>query len=286
MSTRSQRVDVMSVAFDDLDEPAVVDRLAGELAAGRGGWVVTPNLDILRQTERSRSIQELVNSADLVLADGAPIVGAARLAATGPELERLPGSDLIWSLHAAAARHGWSTMLLGGHTPDVANRAAARLHDRFPGLRRPAVHCPPFGFEDDPIELQRIETAVAVADPDVVFVGLGFPKQERLIQRLAHAFPDVWFVGCGAAVDFVAGDTVRAPEWMQRFGLEWLHRLLQEPGRLYRRYLVAGPPFLARLGAWAVRRRIAERRGHLIRSTRRGRYPSRPAGAAGTSLSS
>jgi N-acetylglucosaminyldiphosphoundecaprenol N-acetyl-beta-D-mannosaminyltransferase len=261
MNAQSQRVDVMSVAFDDLDESAVVDRLAGELAAGRGGWVVTPNLDILRQSEQSPSIRQLVNSADLVLADGAPIVWAARLAATGPELERVPGSDLIWSLHAAAARHGWSTMLLGGHTPDVANRAAARLHDRFPGLRRPAVHCPPFGFEDDPIELQRIETAVATADPDVVFVGLGFPKQERLIQRLAPAFPDVWLVGCGAAVDFVAGDTARAPEWMQRFGLEWLHRLLQEPGRLYRRYLVAGPPFLARLGAWAMRRRVAERRG-------------------------
>ncbi len=256
------RVEVMSLAFDDLDEVAVADRLANDLAAGRGGWVVTPNLDILRQSEQTPSIQRLVNSADLVLADGAPIVWAARFAATGPNLQRLPGSDLIWSLHGAAARYGWSTLLLGGHTPEVASQAADRLQDRCPGIRRPAVHYPPFGFEDNPVELQRVESAVAAAAPDVVFVALGFPKQERLIQRLAPAFPNTWFVGCGAAVDFVAGYTARAPRWMQRFGLEWLHRLLQDPGRLYPRYLVVGPPFLVRLVAWSARRRIAHRRGN------------------------
>lgn len=121
------------------------------------------------------------------------------------------------------------------------------LTDRFPTLAVSGFDSPPFGFDADPVALDMVCRRAAEAKPDVVFVGLGFPKQERLIVRLREALPSAWFMGCGAAIGFVAGVRRRAPDWMQRAGLEWAHRLINEPGRLVRRYLLHDMPFAVRL---------------------------------------
>jgi N-acetylglucosaminyldiphosphoundecaprenol N-acetyl-beta-D-mannosaminyltransferase len=115
--------------------------------------------------------------------------------------------------------------------------------------------CPPFGFERDPDQVTTIVEDLIAARPHVVFVGLGFPKQERIVDRLRPALPNAWFVGCGAAVNFVAGDVDRAPRWMQRTGLEWAHRLGTEPGRLAGRYLRHDAPYALRLLARAPAQR-------------------------------
>jgi N-acetylglucosaminyldiphosphoundecaprenol N-acetyl-beta-D-mannosaminyltransferase len=222
---------------------------------GRGGWICPTNLDVLRQVVISPELRALVEDADLVVADGMPLLWASRV--QGAALpERVAGSSLIHTLSHAAARNGASVFLLGGD-PGVAERAAARLRDDIDGLTVCGTHCPPVGFEREPALMAGIEAALRAAQPDVVYVALGFPKQERLIRRLRAEHPSVWFVSVGASFSFVAGEIARAPVWMQRAGLEWVHRLAQEPRRLARRYLVDGIPFLVRVLASAARQRTA-----------------------------
>jgi N-acetylglucosaminyldiphosphoundecaprenol N-acetyl-beta-D-mannosaminyltransferase len=141
--------------------------------------------------------------------------------------------------------------LLGGNE-GAAAEASRRLREQYPGLDVVGTLCPAHGFERDPAERGEIESALRRLRPDIVFVGLGFPKQERLIRRLRRVLPRAWFVSCGVSLSFVSGEVRRAPRWAQRLGLEWLHRLAQEPGRLFRRYVVDGFPFLARLLASAL----------------------------------
>jgi N-acetylglucosaminyldiphosphoundecaprenol N-acetyl-beta-D-mannosaminyltransferase len=153
-----------------------------------------------------------------------------------------------------AARLGASVFLLGG-PPGAADRAADRLRARYHGITIAGTLSPSMGFERDEAEVTAVVDAVALAAPSVVLVGLGFPKQEHLIRRLRPVCPRAWFVGVGISLAFMSGDVRRAPPWMQSAGLEWVHRMAQDPARLGRRYLVNGLPFGARLFAESARRR-------------------------------
>jgi len=235
------RVDLLGVAFDNLSEDEVIDQILTSVAAGAGGSVLTPNIDILRAVTRDAELRRLASAATLVVADGVPLLWAARLASR-PLAGQVAGSSLIFSLSEAAARRGASIFLLGG-APGVAVAAGKALRERFPGLVVAGVSCPPRGFESDPAQLSALSAEVAAAEPDIVFCGLGFPKQERVAAALAPAMPAAWFIGCGAAITFAAGDIPRAPRWMQRIGLEWVHRLSREPRRLFKRYLIDDLPF-------------------------------------------
>jgi len=248
-------VTVGGLRFAALTEGEVVHRVRTAIARGIGGRIATPNVDILRRAARDSALREDLESADLLVADGAPLVWAARLSGT-PLPERVTGSGLIWALSAGLALDGSSIYLLGGDpSTGGAGRAAARLLDQHPGLRIAGAQSPPFTFEDDPHSLQRVLSGVVEAEPDLVFVGLGFPKQERVIEQLRPVLPSSWFLGCGAAINFVAGDCTRAPVWMQRTGLEWAHRLASEPRRLGRRYLREDLPFALKLLATCALRR-------------------------------
>ncbi len=221
-----------------LDVAAVSERdtinyVLDALVRGRGGWICTANLDIFRQWRGSANMRELVASADLVVADGMPLVWAGELQGS-PLPERVAGSSLILSLTAAAADAGASVFLLGGN-PGTAEAAGAKLTTLTPQLRLAGTLCPPFGFDLEPAWLARIEELLRERASDIIiYVGLGFPKQERLIAELRGALPTKWFVSCGVSFSFVAGEIPRAPATMQRLGLEWLHRVVQEPKRLYR----------------------------------------------------
>jgi len=224
-----------------IDEQATVRAVIESLEDGRGGRLVTCNLDILRQATRDRSIRDLVESADLRVADGMPLLWAAKVQGT-PLPERVCGSNLIHSLPAAAAAAGRSIYLLGGD-PGTAESAAAALVEASPTLRIVGTHCPPFGFESSAEEMRRIETRIESSGADIVLVALGFPKQERLIERLRSRRPDAWWIGVGISFSFASGAVRRAPRWMQALGLEWVHRVLQEPRRLFKRYFVHDIPY-------------------------------------------
>jgi N-acetylglucosaminyldiphosphoundecaprenol N-acetyl-beta-D-mannosaminyltransferase len=252
------RVDLMGVTVDRVSEAEAIDRAVAGLRDGRGGWICPANLDVLRQAVQAPEVHSLVEQADLVVADGMPLLWASRLQGV-PLPERVAGSSLVSTLPRAVAKEGAGVFLLGGD-PGVAELAGARLADENPGLRVCGTHCPPHGFERSPEQLAAIERALDEARPDVVFVGLGFPKQERLIVRLRRRLPRTWFVSVGIGLGFLSGHTRRAPRWLQRAGLEWLHRLVHEPRRLARRYLVDGVPFLARVLAHSARRRVVATR--------------------------
>lgn len=245
------------IDFDPVQERDVIRHVVTELAAGRGGQIVTPNVDVLRRVRRDPESRAHVESANLVVADGKPLIWASRIAGN-PLPARVPGSDLIWSLSAALAEQDRSVYLLGG-APGTASRAEEVMRSRFPGLRIAGHLSPPFGFDARPDQFEAACATVVAARPDLVYVGLGFPKQERVIARLRPLLPSSWFLGCGGAIGFVAGVHQRAPLWMQRSGLEWVHRLASEPARLMRRYLIHDLPFALELLAVSARDRLRRR---------------------------
>ncbi len=251
------RLVVGGVAFDPVTEHAVAQRVTVALDSGRGGWIATANVDHLRQA-RDPEVATLFSGADVVTADGMPVVWLSRLLGH-PLPDRVTGASLVWRLAEAAARTGRSLMLLGG-APGVAEEAAHRLRETFPGLGRVTAYCPPLGFDRHPAETARAVAAVKEAGPDLVFVALGAPRQERFIRDvLVPALPSTWFLGCGGALTMAAGRVSRAPGWVQRAGLEWVHRLAKEPRRLAHRYLVEDLPTATRLLTGALAHRAAGR---------------------------
>lgn len=243
--------------FDGFDEREVVGHVLGELDRERGGWLVNPNIDVMRQVTADPAIRELVSRADVVVADGVPLLWAARVQRR-PLPGLVAGSDLIWSLTRGARARGVRVFLLGG-APGVAARAAQALAEDT-GRELAGSYCPPLGFERDPQQIEAIRAALRAAEAQIVFCGLGFPKQERLMDVLAPDFPATWFIGTGASISFVAGDTPRAPQWLRGTGLEWAHRLASEPRRLFKRYVVLDLPYAVRLS----RRSLAVRRASAV----------------------
>ena len=175
---------------------------------------------------------------------------AAEFAKT-PLLERVCGADLLPALSQMAWKNGIPVFLLGGE-PGAAVSAAQKLENLYPGI---AVdhHSPPFGYASSPGAMRAIERAIAQAPRAIVFVGLPFQTEELSVE-LIQRFPDYWFVGVGAGIGFLAGQYPRAPLWMQRNGLEWVYRLMLEPRRLFRRYIINDALALRMMLASAVKR--------------------------------
>lgn len=235
------RIDVAGVLIDNVTTAETTEAIVGLIAAGGPACVVTPNVDHIVKVRRDPEFAEICRTAALVLADGMPLLWAARFLGT-PLKEKISGSDLFPELCALSARKGYGVFFLGGR-PGAANVAAEQLTARYPGLRVVGTCCPPFGFEHDQVWNEQIIAMVRSARPHILFLALGTPKQEKWIRRHQAACGVPVAIGVGASVDFVAGVVRRAPRWMQRAGLEWLWRLLQEPRRLWRRYLVEDPKF-------------------------------------------
>ena len=248
---------VADVAVDIVTEGEAVELVVSAALDGRGGLIVTPNVDHLRQIAGGSWLGSVYAEADLVVADGMPLVWASRLLGE-PLPERVAGADLLLSLTEAAAGNGLSIYLLGG-TPGAAEEAAERFSQRWPDLKIAGTACPPFGFERRPGGVDEVCERIAAAAPDIVFTALGAPKQDYLNLQLRRRYPSAWYLGVGAAVDMAAGNVRRAPEWAKRSGTEWLFRLAQEPGRMARRYLVEDTPFAVRLLAAAAREGRARR---------------------------
>lgn len=250
-------VELAGVQLHAVTEADCVKLILDELDAGRGGVVVTPNLDHLRRCRSDLAFSALVAEADLKIADGMPLVWASRFQGT-PLPERVAGSDLISSLSSGAAQRGRSIFLMGGD-PGTAESAAVVLRQRYPQLKIAGHHYPPFGFDKHDEEIEKIEQVISAASPDIIFVALGSPKQELLIERIQKICPNAWWLGVGNSFSFLSGNVRRAPLWMQKKGLEWVHRLGQEPRKLFKRYIVFGVPFATRLLGGSFLRGIPRR---------------------------
>lgn len=248
-------VDIDGFPVLNVDQAGFVDLVVAEAKQGRGGWVVTPNSDILQHARKNPEIRALLQKADALVADGMPLVWASKLQGTPLRGGRVCGSDLIYSIPAAAAKAGLGVFLLGG-AGDTGERTRDRLVELSPGLRIVGTYSPPFGFEKHPEQYDAMRAALRDTKPDIVFVALSFPKGERLIQVIREAAPNAWYLGVGAAFDFVSGQIKRAPKVMQNTGTEWVFRMTQDPDRLIRRYLVDDLPYVLRMLAGAARRRV------------------------------
>lgn len=208
-------------------------------------YVVTPNVDHAVMFQEHTGLQRSYADASLVLVDGFPLLAAARL--LGKQIpERVPGSDLVPALfestnsvdqHDSEHANGPLKVFLLGAAPGVADRAAASIHRRWSAVKVVGTYSPPLGFEKNPVENEAILRRIADSEPDIVIVGLGAPKQELWVHAHRDRIVAPVALCVGATIDFLAEEKQRAPVWMRRTGLEWLHRLASEPRRLAKRYL-------------------------------------------------
>ncbi len=237
---RSPRLKIGQLWIDALTFPEALERIEALVSGGRGGGVFTPNVDHVVNVEHDPAFRAAYDHAALSLVDGTPLLWASRL--LGMALpEKISGSDLVMPLMERAGARGWKVYLLGGE-PGVGEKAAAVFRERF-GVQVVGIDAPRVNLAD-PENLTALVERARAAKPDLVLVALGSPKQELLIDRMREQLRPAVALGIGASLDFVAGTVKRAPRWMSKAGLEWSYRLAQEPGRMWRRYLVNDPKFL------------------------------------------
>ncbi len=250
---RFPRARIGCALVDGCSSAEAVDAIARHAAlGGLPACVVTPNAQHIVLLESDAGLREAYANADLVVADGASLVLASLL--LGEKLHgRVAGVDLVEQLCGKAAEFGLRVFLLGGR-PGSAQLAAEKLRQRFPRLTVAGACCPARGFERDERELQDIGDAIRAARPDLVFVALGAPKQEFWMHRHGRRLGVPVLIGVGGSFEMLGGVLRRAPRLIQRMGCEWLYRLLLEPGRLWKRYLIGNCKFMG-----IVLRQAAER---------------------------
>jgi N-acetylglucosaminyldiphosphoundecaprenol N-acetyl-beta-D-mannosaminyltransferase len=226
-------VSILGIPVDAVTMNEALARIAGMVESGRPHYVVTPNVDFLVQAQTNPELHRILCEADLVLCDGQPLVWASRWLGN-PLPERVAGADLAPRLIEQAERKGHRIYLLGATTESNAE-AARRLKQRHPRLQLAGHYAPPICPLAE-MDHEAIICRIRAAEPDILLVSFGCPKQEQWISRHYRALGVPVCLGLGATIDFLAGRVRRAPAWMQRSGLEWTYRLSQEPRRLFRRY--------------------------------------------------
>jgi N-acetylglucosaminyldiphosphoundecaprenol N-acetyl-beta-D-mannosaminyltransferase len=212
-----------------------LDLIAGWAGQAPFRLIVTPNVDHIVTLQRNADFRRAYDNAALSLADGVPVLWAARYLGLTP-LEKVSGSDLVPELCRRAGDNGRRVFFAGGRSPADLSADLDAVRRRYPGLTADG-HCPPMGFERDPAETGRLLDAIAAFAPDLLLLACGAPKSEVWMDRHRDRLGRGVGIGIGAGLDFLTGRTRRAPRWMQRGGLEWLWRLAHDPRRLAKRYL-------------------------------------------------
>jgi N-acetylglucosaminyldiphosphoundecaprenol N-acetyl-beta-D-mannosaminyltransferase len=246
---------VLDVPLAITDYERALDWIDAAVAAGARAYVCVAAVHTVMESREDAELRAAVDGAAFTVPDGQPLAWALR--ALGHEIDgRVYGPELMARACQRAARSGQRHYLYGGRDGDALARLRARLEERHPGLRIAGGHAPPFRELSEP-ELDAIAAEINAAQPDVVWVGIGVPKQEKWMAAMRSRLEAPVLIGVGAAFDFHAGLIPQAPAWMQRAGLEWLFRLAQEPRRLWRRYARHNPRFVAAF----ARQWLAHRRG-------------------------
>lgn len=250
-------VEILGVQVHNMSMDEALDLMDSFIASRRGAHLIcTPNADHIVQCQADDDFRRIVNTAHLVVPDGMAIVYASRWLGT-PLKGNVGGRLLFVKFCERAASKGYRVFLLGA-APGVADAAAAVLATRFPGLQIAGTYSPPFSGVFDQAENSRILDMINSSSADALFVALGTPKQEKwLWHHLAELKVGVC-VGVGYAFDVVSSRFKEPPIWMTRVGLEWFYRLLREPKRLWRRYLVNGARFATLVLAARLRGRFGE----------------------------
>lgn len=230
------RMKFMNTEIDNLTMQETLQAINQLIQENKSAYVVTPNVDHIVQLETNRELQEVYKNAALILTDGKPLLWIANWYGT-PIKEKISGSDLFPLLCNMAAAKGYKMFFLGA-AEGVAKRAAENLTMKYKGLQVVGTYSPPFGFENNKNEMDKIKNMIKASKPDILIVGLGCPKQEKFMYHHCKELGVPISFGLGASFDFEAGNIKRAPRWMANHGLEWLFRITQDPKRMAKRYLV------------------------------------------------
>lgn len=220
-------------------------------------FVVTPNVDHIVKFQTDKGLQVAYQQASLIVTDGKPVVWAASL--LGVDIPgTVPGSDLVPAIFEhAQSNHKPLTVFLLGAMPGVAERARDVIHSSWPMVKIVGTLSPDFGFDKKPAVSQAICEQINASGADLLVLGLGAPKQELWITKYAPLISVKVALCVGATIDFIAGEKSRAPLWMQKIGLEWLHRMLSEPRRLAKRYIIDAIVFPKLIfNEWLLRRKL------------------------------
>jgi N-acetylglucosaminyldiphosphoundecaprenol N-acetyl-beta-D-mannosaminyltransferase len=236
-----KKIDICGVKIDNINIFEVLQTIENHILKKSNSFIVTPNVDHIVKIQEDSMFKNVYKEASLVLADGMPILWAAKLLGK-PLKEKISGSDLFPKLCEVAAEKGYKLFFLGGR-PGSALKADEVLRNRYPDIQIVGTYSPPFGFENGKEENDKIIRIIKDAKPDILFVGLGAPKQEKWIYKYRNEYQVPVSIGVGVSFEFVSGMVKRAPLWMQRVGLEWFWRLMMEPKRLWKRYLIDDPVF-------------------------------------------
>ena len=236
-------VRIFNVDFECASLDSGTEQIIAAARSGRKGLVVTPNVDHVVVLQDDPEMQAIYREALFRFADGMPLVWFSKLACNTPLPERVTGADLLPAICQKSAGTGLNLYFLGGN-PGIAERAADSLRRQYPGVAIVGTYCPPFGFEHDPAETERIIADINACQVDILFVGVGAPKQEKWAAACLSRLNVGPILCIGAAFDFAAGSIRRAPKLLRNAGLEWVWRMASEPRRLWKRYLVRGSRFL------------------------------------------
>jgi len=236
-----KRITLCGVEIDPISLDDTVAAVDSAISRKQNVFVVTPNIDHVVKLQKDPHFQEIYRQAFLSVADGVPLLWASRFLGT-PLKGRVNGTDLMVSLCGLAPKKNYKVFFLGGR-PGAAEKAKEKIEIRYPGVKIVGCYSPAFGFEKNDAENAKIADMIKTAAPDILFVGLGAPKQEKWIFNWYQELMVPVSIGIGVSFELLGEMILRAPLWMQKTGLEWLWRLMIEPGRLWKRYLIDDPLF-------------------------------------------
>jgi len=245
-------VNILGTGFSRINMKDTLKTIEKFITNSRKSQVCVTNAYSLVLMQKDKEFKDITNSASLIVTDGKPLVWISRLYGE-PIPERVAGPDLVYELSKTSAKKGCRLFFLGSNSTTL-ERMVENLKGMFPSLRIAGVYSPSFKSQFSERENEEIISLINKVKADVLFVGLGAPKQEKWIWEHKNELQVPVLIGVGAAFDFIAGTVKRAPNWMQKCGLEWLFRLCQEPARLWRRYLIGNLIFLWLVGKELIKK--------------------------------
>jgi N-acetylglucosaminyldiphosphoundecaprenol N-acetyl-beta-D-mannosaminyltransferase len=231
-----QKQQLLNTYVNNLTMSETIDAVEELIKSEKKSYVVAINVDVVIKIENDPYLKKIVDNADMVLVDGKPLVWISNFYGK-PLKAKISGSDLVPLLCEEASKKQYSIFIIGGKD-GVAEQAKQNLEKRLPGIRIVGTYAPTYGFEKNDAELNKINTLLSEAKPDLLIACFGCPKQEKWIFENISKYDAKVSICAGATVDFLAGNIKRAPRWMSEHGLEWLYRFLQEPKRMFKRYFI------------------------------------------------
>ena len=227
---------LLNTYVNNVDMNEALSAIDEMIASGKKSYVVAINVDVVMKLEDDQHLKKIVDEADMVLVDGKPLIWISKWHGK-PVKVKISGSDLVPLLCTKARDKEYSIFIIGGKE-GIAEKAKENLERDLPGIKIVGTYAPPFGFEKDETELEKINKMISEVRPDLLIACFGCPKQEKWIYENYQKYDAKVSICAGATVDFLAGNVKRAPRWMSEHGLEWFYRFLQEPMRMFKRYFI------------------------------------------------